>query len=116
MKLRVWWIPQIPGKQFFIPVQGFVQAKLILATLAHYDLFQLANRTKGDYSNAGGLAVWNEDSSDSNGKPVAAWEEWNDYDQADPCATYGCIDDIDNERAQELDRREGIINKVIEEG
>jgi hypothetical protein len=117
MKLRVWWIPQVPGKQFFVPVQGFVQAKLILAALAHYDLFQFENRIKPDYCNAGGLEVWNENSSDDNGNPVGVggWEEWDDYSQTDPCATYGNIDDIDNERAQELDRREGIINKVIEE-
>lgn len=110
MKLRVWWMPQIPMKPFFIPVEGFVQAKLILEVLAQYDLFQLANRIKPDYSNAGGLQIWTDDAGE--GKP--GWEEWDDYDQADPCATYGNIDDIDNERATELDRRNGVINKVIE--
>ena len=101
-------------KRFFVPVEGFVQAKLILEVLAHYDLFQLENNIKPDFYNAGGLEVWNEDRSDDDGNAEYAWEEWNDYDQADPCATYGTINDIDNERAQELDRRNGIINKVIE--
>ena len=115
MKLQVWWIPKVPGRKFFVPVRGFVQAKLILAALAEYDNFQLENRIKPDYSNAGGLEVWNDNRSAEINDPDPGWEEWEDHSQTDPCATYGVIDDIDNERAQELDRREGIINKVIEE-
>ena len=110
MKLRVWWIPQIPMKRFFVPVEGFVQAKLILEVLAHYDLFQLENNIKPDFANVGGLEVWNGDRNGDPQDPNPGWEEWNDYDQADQCATYGTIDDIDDARAEELDRRNNISN------
>jgi hypothetical protein len=56
--LKVWWIPQVPGKAFEQPVESFVEAKLLLDTLGLYDLFQLENNIKGDYSNAGGLQVY----------------------------------------------------------
>jgi hypothetical protein len=39
-KLRVWWIPQIPGEPFYVSVNSLEEAKLILNTLAEYDLFQ----------------------------------------------------------------------------
>ena len=54
--LRVWWIPQVPGKSFYKPVANLVEAKLLLDTLADYDAFQLRHRIKPDYCNAGGLA------------------------------------------------------------
>ena len=53
--LRVWWIPQLPMKPFHVPVKSIREAKLILDTLADYDLFQFENHVKPDYSNAGGL-------------------------------------------------------------
>ena len=49
--LRVWWIPQIPMKAFHVPVKSISEAKLILNTLADYDLFQWRNKVKPDYSN-----------------------------------------------------------------
>jgi hypothetical protein len=55
--LRVWWIPQVPGKQFLVDVRNFEQAKLLLNVLADYDIFQLKNNVKPDYCNAGGLQV-----------------------------------------------------------
>jgi hypothetical protein len=68
-KLRVWWMPQFGIENlFYVPVANLLEAKLLLDTLANYDIFQFDNRIKGDYCNAGGLQVWNED--DNN------WEEW----------------------------------------
>ena len=43
--------------------------------LADYDLFQLNNRIKPDYVNAGGLCRWCED-LDGNGTP--GWGDWCD--------------------------------------
>lgn len=57
---RVWWVPQIPVKPFHVPVWTIEQATLILDTLAKYDIFQLENNIKPDYSNAGGLEVQKE--------------------------------------------------------
>ena len=66
--LRVWWIPQVPGKPFHVPVADLAQAKLILDTLARYDLFQLEHRIKPDYANVGGLEVFED----------GEWIEWED--------------------------------------
>lgn len=72
-QMRVWWIPQIPGVSFHVPVKSIDEAKLLLKTLANYDLFQLKNKIKPDYCNAGGLEVledgewceWSNDDGDS---------------------------------------------------
>lgn len=69
-KLRVWWIPQVPGEPFYVSVKNINEAKLIFNTLADYDLFQLAKHVKPDYSNAGGLQYWDEKEND--------WVEWED--------------------------------------
>jgi hypothetical protein len=69
-QLKVWWIPQIPGKAFEAPVSSIDEAKLLLRTLAAYDLFQLEHNIKPDFCNAGGLMVF-EDSD---------WCDWEDED------------------------------------
>jgi hypothetical protein len=79
-KLRVWHIPQVPGKPFYVEVKTISDAKLILNTLAKYDDFQYKNHIKPDYSNAAGLSVFR------NGE----WEDWESEDGQD-------IDDIEVE-------------------
>jgi hypothetical protein len=73
--LRIWWVPQIPGKAFKWPVADLTQAALMLDALAAYDDFQFAENVKGDYANMGGLQIY------CNGD----WEEWEseDYDDFD---------------------------------
>lgn len=71
--LRVWWIPQIPMKPFHVPVKNLDEATLLLRTLADYDLFQLANRVKPDFCNAGGLEVVED----------GEWVEWYDPETGD---------------------------------
>jgi hypothetical protein len=85
--LHVWWIPQIPMKAFYIDVKTIREAKLILQTLGEYDDFQYKNNIKPDYSNAGGLEVW-DDNSDGEGNP--AWVEWYNDDDCN-------IDEVDDE-------------------
>jgi len=70
-QLRVWHIPQVPMHPFLIYVSSITEAKLVLVTLAEYDLFQLEYKIKPDYSNVQGLEVFNE-SDDGN------WTEWED--------------------------------------
>lgn len=67
--LKVWWIPQIPGKPFDVPVASVDEARKILDVLAKYDAFQFENRIKPDYCNAGGLVVFEEDGE---------WCDWTD--------------------------------------
>lgn len=85
--LRVWWIPQVPMQPFHVEVKTIHEAKLILNTLADYDLFQFNNHIKPDYCNTGGLEVYELD-PDGTGKPD--WIEWYDKDD-------NCIDDYYDE-------------------
>lgn len=57
-RYQVWWIAQIPGPAFIVPVANFVEAKLVMDALANYDKWQYDHRIKPDYSNAGGLHEW----------------------------------------------------------
>lgn len=68
--LRIWWIPQVPMKAFYVPVKNLEQAVLINNTLAYYDLFQFENKIKPDYANVGGLQIF------ENGE----WVDWYDED------------------------------------
>ena len=56
-KLRIWWIPQVPGQgdPFYVSVESLKEAELIYNTLSKYDLYQYMNRIKPDYTNVGGL-------------------------------------------------------------
>jgi len=71
--LRVWHIPQVPGKPFRVPVAGVDQAKVLLRALADYDKFQFENRIKPDYANAQGLEVFED----------GEWGEWYDEESGD---------------------------------
>lgn len=72
-EFRVWWVPQIPGKKFHVSVINIEQAKIILNTLAQYDIFQFENSIKPDYCNAGGLEVFEG----------GEWIEWESADGDD---------------------------------
>lgn len=86
MKLRIWWIPQVPMKAFHAEVPTLAEAKRTLTVLANYDIFQLTNKVKPDFSNAGGLEVLEDG-------------EWIDWENEDG---YG-IDDISLIEAEEFD-------------
>ena len=76
-QLRVWHIPQVPGKPFRVEVNTIHEAMIVLKVLANYDIFQFENKIKPDYCNAAGLEVYR------NGE----WEEWSS-EEGD------CIDDV----------------------
>ena len=58
--LMVWWIPQVPGRLFRVAVASRVEGQRLLRVLAAYDLFQLAQRVKPDFCNAGGLCIFED--------------------------------------------------------
>ncbi len=94
-KLRVWWIPQVPGKPFYVPVNSVEEAKKVLDLLAAYDAFQLENRIKGDYANTGGLEMWNEQENE--------WYSWeidtgnNYFDDVDEyCQSCKSVKELQN--------------------
>lgn len=82
-KLRVWWIPQVPMKSFYVEVSSPEEAVKIMDILAEYDRFQFDNNIKPDYCNAGGLE---ELVSDDNGRPI--WVEWCDEETGDDIDEY----------------------------
>lgn len=80
-KLRVWWIPQVPGKPFFIPVASVEQGVKIMDVLADYDKFQYDENIKPDYCNVGGLEQF--DTEDKEDDPAGAWGSWCDEDSGE---------------------------------
>ena len=66
-QLRIWWIPQMPGKSFYMNIDSIGEGVKILNTLGLYDEFQYKNGIKPDYSNAGGLQMLED-------------EEWVDWE------------------------------------
>jgi hypothetical protein len=67
--LRVWHIPQVPMKPFFVAVSSIDEGKRICEVLADYDLFQYQNKIKPDYANAQGISVYREDLDCELGEP-----------------------------------------------
>lgn len=76
-KLRVWWIPQVPMKSFFVDVSNLQEGVLLLKVLADYDIFQFENNIKPDYCNAGGIVQWDSEAGE--------WEDWHDEETGDDC-------------------------------
>ena len=82
MLLRVWWIPQVPGSVFHVAASSVQEGVKIMDVLALNDLFQYENNIKPDYSNAGGLQMF--DAEDKTDSPEGSWTDWfielgNDY-------------------------------------
>lgn len=86
--LKVWWIPQVPMKAFEVYLNSFTEAKVLLEALAAYDLFQLKNRIKPDYSNAGGVMLQDDGEE---------YTDWTDDEGRE-------IDDLTMHECAELDR------------
>lgn len=84
--LRVWWISQIPMSTFTIPVEDLKQASFLLDVLANYDKFQYENNIKPDYSNAGGLSIWDENFFDED--TGECWAEWEDEESGESFDEY----------------------------
>lgn len=75
--LRVYWIPQVPMQAFHHEVKSPKEAKLILDALAQYDLFLLEYELREDFSNAGGLVVFEDgewvDWESEDGESISEW-------------------------------------------
>lgn len=76
--LRVWHIPQIPGKPFHVRIDSLEEGGRILDILAHYDIFQYENKIKPDYSNDSGIERYEDD-----GDGVLDWFEVDPYEYED---------------------------------
>ena len=97
--LVVWHIPQVPMKPFKVPVHSVAEAKIVLDTLAQYDTFQYDNNVKGDYANAQGLSIWDEnlDPDERTGEQFCDWESADNQEirelSYDECLTARYIGD-----------------------
>jgi len=105
MKLKVWHIPQVPGKAFEVEVRTLREARLLLDALAHYDLFQLEHNIKGDYANVGGLVYYDEDEQD--------WLDWEHPEDGIR------VEELSEEQIERLDRKaatEAVLAQLKEQG
>lgn len=70
MKLRIWHIPQVPGKPFYVPVETPEEGAKLIEVLSIYDQFQYQNKIKPDFCNACGLQYYDDREKD--------WLDWTD--------------------------------------
>lgn len=54
IEVEFWWVPQVPMKAFTRAVPTVSHGRMLEEAFALYDLFQLENRVKPDFCNAGG--------------------------------------------------------------
>lgn len=78
MRLRVWHIPQVPGKPFYVYTDDIREAKKIMDILAAYDLFQLENRIKPDFANMNGVHIWDEEEQEWIGWDIETEDDYFD--------------------------------------
>lgn len=83
IKWRVWWNPQVGSGcgTFFYECPSLEAALMLDDALGKYDLFQLENNIKPDFSNAGGVQ-WFCDGV-TNSDPDSSDDGWWDYDEED---------------------------------
>jgi hypothetical protein len=95
--LKVWWIPQVPMKPFEVPVPNLLTGKHLMDALAEYDFFQLENRIKPDFSNAGGLMMYEGEDE--------GWCDWynDDGEEIDQLSTEQTIKE-DRARAEKIEK------------
>lgn len=79
MKLRVFHIPQVPMKAFYVEVNSVEEGVKLMNTLALYDDFQYKNNVKGDYCNLNGLEMYDESLTDQNLIDMDAKDRWVDW-------------------------------------
>lgn len=88
MKLRVWHIPQVPMKPFYVEVQSVEEGVNIMRVLANYDQFQYDNRIKPDYFNVNGLQMWDESLTEEDLVDMDMVDKWTDWWYEDDAGHY----------------------------
>lgn len=113
-KLRVWWIAQVGlVEPFYVPVESVEEGKKILDLLSYYDAWQLQNEIKPDYTNCGGLEMFDEEEQE--------WTQWyletednyfDDVDEyCDQCANVEELTNFNNALYKQVDWEK--IKKII---
>ena len=86
-KLRVWHIPQVPGKAFMVDVSSVEEGVKVMSILGRYDAFQYENNIKPDYCNVNGLHMWDESLTDQDLEDMELddrWVDWHNDEYDDP--------------------------------
>lgn len=83
LKFRVWHIPQVPGKAFRFEVPTWSEAVRLQNALAGYDLFQLNNNIKPDYSNVSGIQFYDHTIEDDELAEMGLEDRWVDVEDYD---------------------------------
>lgn len=78
VRLKVWWIPQVPMQPFEFSVSTPEEGARFMDVLALYDAFQFEHNIKPDYSNVGGLSMFED----------GEWTDWCDADTGDDLRQY----------------------------
>lgn len=77
MRLRVWHIPNIPGEPFYQEVDSLREARLVLQTLARYDLYLGEQHIQSSVQGLEELSFEERE-----------WEEWSDEDTGNDICEY----------------------------
>ncbi|AYP28362.1 superinfection exclusion [Serratia phage vB_SmaA_3M] len=80
LRFRVWHVPQIPMKSFNVEVPTYEEAVRLKDALGLYDLFQLENNIKPDYSNMNGIQIFDYSLSKQDMEDMELEDEWVDCD------------------------------------
>lgn len=78
MKLRVWYIPQVPGQPFKVEVSTLEDAALAWKTILGLSAFEFDQNIKPDYTDAIGLEEFID----------GEWLEWEDPETGDDFSDY----------------------------
>ena len=71
MKLKVWWLPLVPGNTFYVDVDSVDDGKKVMKILAEYDEFQIENGIKSGLTRSCGLMTFDE--NDTTDGPDGSW-------------------------------------------
>jgi len=74
MKLRIWYIPQIPWDPFYKEVDSIIEWAKLLHTIYSFSQFEFKQKVKPDYSDAWWMEELNENWD---------WGEWEDENWED---------------------------------
>ena len=105
-KLRVWWIPRVPMKSFYIPVESPEEGKKVMDLLAAYDCFQYNHNVKPDYCNIGGLQQYDESTGE--------WEDWF-YDDGESWYESGELYEYCEEKSDQAEEVKAFSKALFEQ-
>ena len=106
-KLRVWWVSQIGTDAMYIPVKSIKEGKKTIDLLSYFDCFQYNQHIRPDYSNTGGLEMYDEE--------LKEWVDWcyeTDDEYCEDIDEY-CEEYLSEEDKNELTEYENTLRSQV---